>query len=104
MRLQDWPTGGPLPHISGYREGHRLDRHQFPNGSGCEHLESHFLVDVHADFLGEARRATTSNGASAAAMDAVSLNGGNDAASSAALNRAATAAGMCFLTFTEVLL
>ena len=59
---------------------------------------------VQADFLGEARRATTNSGASAAAMDAVSLNGGNDAVSNAALSRAAAAAGMCFLTFTEVLL
>ena len=55
---------------------------------------------VHAAFFGDATRATTSNGASAAAMDAVSLNGGNDAVNSAALSRAAPAAGMCFLILT----
>ncbi len=56
---------------------------------------------VQADFPGEARRATTSNGAIATAMDAVSPNGGNAAVSNAALNRAAPAAGMCLLIFTR---
>ena len=55
---------------------------------------------VQADFRGEARRATTSNGAIATAMDAVSPNGGYAATSRTALSKAATTAGMCFLIFT----
>ena len=55
---------------------------------------------VQAAFFGEARRATTSNGAIATAMDAVSPNGGKAAVSSAALSKAAPAAGMCRFIFT----
>ena len=56
---------------------------------------------VQADFFGEARRATTSSGAIATAMDAVSPNGGYAATSRTALSKAATTAGMCFLNFTR---
>ncbi|MBQ6009687.1 MAG: hypothetical protein IJL17_14205 [Kiritimatiellae bacterium] len=44
---------------------------------------------VHAAFFGDAMRATTSRGAIATAMAAVSPNGGNAAANNAALSAAA---------------